>query len=407
MLRKQHVHVLLSLLVVANQAVSSSEKFERFNYQRLVAKPELVSQANSWQAQPQQSPPPPAGRATSFGGFNDKIDHQVASHIHAPRVSLIKPANNQIQANSFHQPSLVDGGGPHQVSGSNGVPAVTVSATRGFREYSESANEPNDARNHQRHHHHQQQLPARGSGGSGGSPVNHHTAPPSLNRHPIEQDSAVINNEASLNGPPSNLELALRQVSGDESVFQPSPTIVAVGHSSNFDWFTQAPIVRQQPNQIHQTGGPASARQMAHLNESEQARNEHNEIKTSASLAPATTTAQELANNNATNHLEPMILDHQQSSTSPHDYYHEQQREQQAREQPQPAGFLTGNSSSSPIEFNNQVIYEGPVTPPASKDDYYFSTSERLPISSSGNNNNINRNNNNYYNEHANTNAWW
>lgn len=367
MLQNQHVQVLLSLLIATNQVICLTDKLERFNYQKL-ARPDLVTQAHSsWQAQ-----------ALESAGPHDKTD-QPANHVHAPRASLIKPANNQIQASGFHPPtpSIVGSGTLHQAN-SNG--AITRNRDLPVSSFSRPRNEQGPP-------HPNQQLSVWFGAG-----VNNVT--------PALVSSASASNEATQAGPPSNLELALRQVSGDESVFQPSPTIVAAGH--NFDWFTQTPSAPQaqrsaQPDHHHHQHSAAASFSTG------ESRHDTGELATAtASMAPPPTPpmTNEMLAKNATKHVEAALDDQQQqaSTASLHDYYRDQQRSQPREPQ--------ANVSSS-IEFNNQVIYEGPVTPPPSRDDYYFSSSERLPGGVGSNS--ISRNNNNYYNEqqNANSNAWW
>jgi hypothetical protein len=387
----QSIQILLALFVATGQVICLTDKPERLDYHQL-DRPDLISQVHSRHA---HSPIGANGWV-----HTDRIDNQVANNIHIPRVTLIKPANNHNnnndQVNAFtRQPSPADG----QASSSSG----TVHG--GGRVM------PADDVRHHTHHRLQQhhQPSARSGSGSMGPLSSHHNI--QTNDRPFT--TSASNNYAALAAQPSSLELALRQVSGDESIFQSSPTIVAVGHNSNFDWFTQAPSAKQLYQVHHQ-----QASSIPDTNSTSQSRNGLAESPMArpaspSSLAPSsaptttpitTTTTKDALDKNATISLEPLVLDHHQSAASINDYYNNDQQRMQPREQQ----TSTHTNSSSPIEFNNQVIYEGPVTPHSG--DYHFAVptaSERLP-SSGGSSNSISlNNNNNHFNEQPNTNAWW
>lgn len=242
------------------------------------------------------------------------------------------------------------------------------------------------------HSQHQQKLSKRISGGAEESQAN--------NRAPIN----LNHQDASLS---ASLELALRQASGDESVFQPSPAMGATGHDS-FDWNAklaqpdgkQLPPVAVASSNNHRANSAA----LGNLGESLESNlvpnaSVHEQqlqqqataaaatvspaLTTSsivASTTPATTT--ELNNHVSSNQVEPVVLNHYQSIMSHH------QRD------------FVGPANTS-LEFNNQVIHEGPATPPsaASADDYYFPSSERTANKELGNGvQNA---------EASHSNAWW
>lgn len=179
----------------------------------------------------------------------------------------------------------------------------------------------------------------------------------------------VGNNQGSLLS--TNLELALRQANGDESVFQPSATIGLPNHDS-YDWggAGQSSTLNQNLRSNSRTNHDDNA------NPTEN----HANMPTLAPLANRSltatpgTTALELSNQM------PIVLNYSQSTSF-------NQKEDQT------------NANTS-LEFNNQIIHEGPATPPSaiSMDDFYFSSSEK-----NANNKDIAKD----YNEPPHSNAWW
>lgn len=171
----------------------------------------------------------------------------------------------------------------------------------------------------------------------------------------------------------SSLELALRQATGDESVFQPSPAFSAPGHSGLEEWLASSTKINdERRNSINR--GTSSA------------------LSGVVTTTPATTEQSNIVLNHdggLDDATSTTVVNSQQSMT---------------REYPTNAfgmfnSAVTNNSntaSGNNLDYSNQVIYEGPATVPPISDSYYFSTAEK------------DRASNNYNsNERTSSNAWW
>lgn len=346
MFRYRYISSLILLLIVAHH-VCGAQKPERFDQQS-----SSMRETRLWDPRPQ------SGSVREIS--DDRIEHSAASHNQGLRSSLIKPANNQIHAGNFQQSPSIVGQAPRQTDSK--VAAAT--------------NEVKDSVEFRNHHRHREEQLLESQ------VLNHAT--------PNRDGPSGQKKEAASSGGVSNLELALRQVSGDESLFHPSSAIPTVGHHKQFDWFAQP----TQTGQLEQAQ-PSTGRRVSLLDQSDVGNRSRNEIAAEISTrAPATlATVMVLVSNETHQHPDSAPPDHHQpeeSLPSLNGHFNDQrQKRLQTLSLPQ-------TTASSSIEFNNQVIYEGPVTPPIPTDNYYFSSSEKLPS-----------NNNDYYNEHANSNAWW
>lgn len=142
----------------------------------------------------------------------------------------------------------------------------------------------------------------------------------------------------------SPLELALRQASTDESVFQTSPIIGPP--EPNLEWLSQASLSYHNSQQQQQ--------QTATIGSTTEQNN--NIAQNEPAPAPAPKTPP----------IHYTSLDSQESSLP----FSQNER-----------ASLSNRASinlTQPSERNNQVVYEGPATaPPAG--DYYFSSAEKLP----------------------------
>lgn len=156
------------------------------------------------------------------------------------------------------------------------------------------------------------------------------------------------------------IELALRQTSSDENVFQPSPT-------HDFNWLAHSTSQTQQQHQQNQQilndpqVGSEGYDHGAHLSQSPY-----------QSSITSTTTDQ--SNNLVQN--DPIVsVGQQQEVQLEHQLQYGQHRfnHQQSEYPSSMAGNLTG------IELNNHFNYKNSSPATVSSGDYYFSSAERLP----------------------------
>ena len=168
--------------------------------------------------------------------------------------------------------------------------------------------------------------------------------------HQPQQDSGQQSHQNSGFLANSNLELALRQASGDESVFQPSPIISSPAHHS--DWSLQTSPAEgarlgsvEQPSTVAPLSPPSTSPSTTEQSNSIVVSHEADSIRSEWSQRPA-----------------PQLSHQKEYQTN------------------QMMSGATGNGSLQD-NFSNQVIYEGPATAPP-VGDFYFSSSERLPNNS-------------------------
>lgn len=261
--------------------------------------------------------------------FNHKPTHFVTSSPnlisigHSRGASLIMPANNQIQAMSFHAPNhpanyhptaLVTDAQSDLLSSSSGKMTITRLQKIDSNQTTEAPS--NSLRNY-------------------------------------------------LQG---SIELALRQASGDDNVFQPSSAIPIDTPHQNFESWSSSHLSKNNNNnplindQLHSGGY------------------EHNQHHRNTSVM-------EQSNNIAQNEL-PSSTPVSKQIDNQHEFRMSsvQQNEYPSNESPissiQPSIVANNINSTNPtiVELNNHVLYEGLATaPPAG--DYYFSSSEKLPNS--------------------------
>lgn len=164
---------------------------------------------------------------------------------------------------------------------------------------------------------------------------------------------SVVSSE-QINSWQGNIELALRQASGDESVFQPQPTI-GLHDASSSDWPPTQDGHKQQQQQVEninpKQGAPTTT-------------------TTTTTTTAATTTEQQMSNNIQG---EPVV-----SQTS--DYYQQELQKLSSDQQQQEVTPPIVQLNTTMDQSSNQVFYEGLATPASpAPGDYYFSSSERLP----------------------------
>lgn len=181
-----------------------------------------------------------------------------------------------------------------------------------------------------------------------------------------------------------NLELAMRQVSGDETLFQPSPILDVPGHS--FDWSTSNGgsqvdrvnnLGRQPPTGYHEfetSPSSASSQPPPTLHSMAPQLIASTTPATSTTAAVATTTTTAATTTEHSNNI--LQLDSTLANTIAVNNHFTHQKEY-------PTTNMMANGSVSSLATdlnNNQVTYEGQATaPPPTPSDYYFSSSEKLP----------------------------
>lgn len=200
-----------------------------------------------------------------------------------------------------------------------------------------------------------------------GSFNSHHQHHPRAHQQPANQaEQASSPSSGFLSG--GNLELALRQSAGDESVFQPSPAIGAPGHE--LDWFTQHPPSSPANGglQVSSASQRLSVLEVMEPNNHQEAAAPAQPATTSSS-GPVNTasTWTAVSSQQTTEQSNNIIGQDEPDGRYKHDYHHlgGHQKEYQT------------NMNSQ--ELNNQVVYEGPATASPTIGDYFFSSSEKLP----------------------------
>lgn len=165
-----------------------------------------------------------------------------------------------------------------------------------------------------------------------------------------------------------NIELALRQTSTDENVFQPSPIFsLSSDSNNNFNWLTSAQntpkTVAQKVNRLSQPQPITSERISEQTNPLLVMQHEEQHQTHSPTTEQSNNIALNENHSQQDNQLtSPQVVTFSSSSNLG-------------------SGVLINvNSSSngSAEELNNQVFYEGPATAPPAN-EYYFSSAEKLP----------------------------
>lgn len=247
------------------------------------------------------------------------------------RGALILPANNQIQASNFNSNLNNSPISRYQVNNNAQFTSPTITTT------TTTATQPLNVK------------PSRLQRIS------------NISSNTDHQVSAT-NSRSSYASQPGTIELALRQTSSDENVFQPLP-------SHDFNWLAHStsPAYQQAPNPDPQltSEGPEQGVEQSpqHPHQSSSTTEESNNIAQVDS-----------------NSVQQQEFQHQQHQ------YGQQQRKFSHHQSEYPS-TLAENITG--IELNNNFNYENTSPTPILTSDYYFSSAERLP-----------------HNERA-SNAWW
>lgn len=274
-------------------------------------------------------------KPTPFGSTQHHYQQQ-QHHVAAPMQpwrshGVMPPNNDQVLANSQqHQQQ------PVTTNTANAHPTLAAASNNNWQQIQFDSPGPNNNLSSGRVQQ-QQQLEAHATNQL---PKNNHNQ-----QIYLDEQSTVSNSFLS-----GNLEFALRQASGDESVFQPASTIGAPSHDP--DWYHG-----------HESGGTVG---------SANANNDHpfgRQLNASTDVSRTTTTT--TTTTTSTTPLTPIIVEANENHADLHSEpprsisINQHQKEYQT-------------NSNQAIEINNQVFYDGPVTAPP-VGDYYFSSSENLP----------------------------
>lgn len=242
----------------------------------------------------------------------------------SPRGALILPANNQIQTGSFNSNPINNPIPRYQVHNAAQFTSPIVSTTTSTTSV---PTQPLNAKSSRL-----QRISNTSSN--------------------VDHQVLAANSKSSYVSQPGTIELALRQTSSDENVFQPLP-------SHDFNWLAHStsPAYQQAPDTDLQVTSEGS----------EQG------VEQSPRHPYQSTSTTEQSNNIA--QLDS-IGGQQQEFQHQHQHQHHHQRQHQYGQSEYPstiAGNITG------IELNNHFNYENTSPMPILTSDYYFSSAERLP----------------------------